>query len=326
MKFFFSFLFLSPIGFNQAENCPPEWEDFDGEFCLKVGLPLESASWFDMLANCNAIDGYIPELTSGSQVELFNEVLMSYESLFGSTLVYLGGSDLTHEGSWRWFNHESTVDPDNWAIGSPDDSPNNTKDCLATNVEGLWRDVECQLNNTTKVANLCMRSASSSSTTTIHPKTTTTNIITTTAAPAKCAKHWHQFESSCYHYEDEPRNWPTANSTCADMHQGAHLATVKSAAENNFVNQLSIKLQTRLSSASWIWLGGYRIYDGNVSGPWNWLWVDGSNWKYANWKSNQPDNDGDNEYNVFSNVFEDGVWGDWQGFEVHLSYMCEYSL
>jgi hypothetical protein len=88
-------------------------------------------------------------------------------------------------------------------------------------------------------------------------------------------------------------SWADAKTLAEN--QGGYLATITSAAENDFVFSL-------ISSNTDIWaqgtngffygpfLGGYQ-FDDQAEPSGHWQWVTGEPWEYTNWTAGQPDNE-----------------------------------
>jgi len=82
----------------------------------------------------------------------------------------------------------------------------------------------------------------------------------------------------------------------AQIWQGQHgyLAAIASAAENDFVFDLSLDSDIWHFSGSWYqgpWLGGFQE-DGSEEPAGGWAWVTGEPWSYTNWMEGQSDNNG----------------------------------
>jgi hypothetical protein len=87
----------------------------------------------------------------------------------------------------------------------------------------------------------------------------------------------------CYWAHTEKSTWQDAVDTC--KREGGHLATVRSAAENQFVIGLIENLGTDL-----IWLGGTDDKtpdDASGGGPY--MWITGEPFDYAPWAKDNPD-------------------------------------
>jgi len=87
--------------------------------------------------------------------------LSSYEQIYGGSFtLYLGATDLTHPGKWRWQNEKSALtgadDAKNWAALP---NPKDNKDCLSQRSSDLkWVNVDCEDDSTVenKIANICV--------------------------------------------------------------------------------------------------------------------------------------------------------------------------
>ena len=102
--------------------------------------------------------------------------------------------------------------------------------------------------------------------------------------------------------------------------RGGYLASIGSAAENDFVfslideDEFWVFGEPPLVSAAWgPYLGGYQI-PGSTEPGGGWTWLSGEPWEYTNWDGGQPDNNvGIEHYLQFHSV--DGVkastWNDW---------------
>lgn len=72
-------------------------------------------------------------------------------------------------------------------------------------------------------------------------------------------------------------SWSEAKVYCEKV--GGHLATITSAKEQAFIEQLN-------SSSKRLWIGAYR------DEYFLWYWVTGEKWDYTNWKEGEPNNQG----------------------------------
>jgi len=294
----------------EATYCSDGWIDLGDKTCVKMVGSAQGVSWFDHQIQCDAIGGFLPELISEDQVELFKNVLLSFDGIFGTSLVFLGGSDLTHQNEWRWLHFEEAVNNGTWEAGRPDTTPESGKDCMAVmSNSGLWMDISCtEIND--QVGLMCMKEN-------IPP-------VTTPGAPL-CEEGWTFFQNetkSCYFWVKEPAAWTDASASCQSMIPGTtNLVSIQNEAETIFLATLAGG-----TAKDNFFTGGFREPGGEA--PWNatgtWKWSDGSEWNYQNWFSGQP-NDEDGYY-VFANCYgSKGKWCD-KGPDQKLSYMCEYDL
>ena len=109
-----------------------------------------------------------------------------------------------------------------------------------------------------------------------------------------------EFEGRLYKVFVADLSWHEAEKQCIEM--GGMLASVKSAAANDFMIELIGK--------HCVWLGGSdEVKEGE------WFWRDGSRMIYHNWAKHEPDNwyDG-KEHWLVAGWYPDGTWGDTQGY------------
>lgn len=107
-----------------------------------------------------------------------------------------------------------------------------------------------------------------------------------------CPETWARFEGSCYKLMCQWISQPAAEKRC--KREGAHLVSIRSQAENNFVQKL---------------VGGLSVWIGFSEPPGSevWRWSDGKNdfKPYTNWDDGEPNNyRGKDEDAAFMNYWE----------------------
>ncbi len=116
--------------------------------------------------------------------------------------------------------------------------------------------------------------------------------------------HWYEAIDGAY-------TWAEAEGLAGSMlFNGVlgHLATLTSAAENDFVWSLDNDLYK-------YWLGGYRVSDNETPDPQDdiWGWITGEPWEWTNWAPGYPNeyyggNPPENRLNFYHNGT--GTWND----------------
>ncbi|WP_022665926.1 PEP-CTERM sorting domain-containing protein [Desulfospira joergensenii] len=143
---------------------------------------------------------------------------------------------------------------------------------------------------------------------------------------------------------ENARDW-AASLTYSDAGQSyaGHLATITSAGENSFINDLGLGVD--LNQEKSFMTGGYQTPQGTESDDTarmaDWHWVTGEEWNYTAWRSGEPNNEfghggQSEEYLQFFPDSSSGEWndvrvGEWidnendtSGFNNTLGYIVEY--
>jgi hypothetical protein len=131
-------------------------------------------------------------------------------------------------------------------------------------------------------------------------------LLGVTPAQADSAKLVNPDNNHAYQRVDTLATWDAAKTACAGL--GAHLATVTSQTENDWISN-------NILDGKHPWLGGT---DTTQEGTWS--WITGEQWNYTNWNWGEPN--GGNTDNCL-HYYAPYVWND-AGCEGGTPYICEW--
>nr|XP_058963445.1 uncharacterized protein LOC131790274 isoform X1 [Pocillopora verrucosa] len=122
--------------------CPSTWY-FYGSSCYKGSKSV--SSWKAAKEDCHVSDGYLIKIDDAPENN-FTKVFLQITGLTTTNeYVWIGLSDIHHEGRFVWEVDNSTVNFTNWAKRQPDNW-NDSEDCVVVGAEkyfGLWKDQKC---------------------------------------------------------------------------------------------------------------------------------------------------------------------------------------
>nr|XP_057910099.1 uncharacterized protein LOC131105709 [Doryrhamphus excisus] len=121
---------------NRTEKvCPSDWVKFQ-EKCYYISKKGNTHSWQASRRDCKDRGGDLAIITTRQEE---NFITAYYDQL------WIGLSDLDHEGKWKWVNGEELDFKGFWQKGEPNNS-NGNEDCVeVSHTGGGWNDAPCRL-------------------------------------------------------------------------------------------------------------------------------------------------------------------------------------
>ncbi|XP_042295917.1 lectin-like isoform X2 [Sceloporus undulatus] len=98
-----------------------------------------------------------------------------------------------------------------------------------------------------------------------------------------CETGWVQYMNACYKVETVPKIWTDAEMACQSYGWNAHLASIHSTEENDFIFHLMGKPLDYTKGQAY-WIGGHDIFKEGT-----FVWTDGSRFDFQSFPPNQPD-------------------------------------
>lgn len=123
-----------------------------------------------------------------------------------------------------------------------------------------------------------------------------------------------------YQRFDTIKTWHSSEAACENM--GAHLVTISSVGENDFI-KAQLLVNTPPSSSSYYFIGATDEDTQN-----SWKWVTGEAWNYTNWYSSEPDNSDFDNYLAIGDDHYSSYYGYWfdltTNYYAVAGYLCEW--
>ncbi|XP_067297342.1 lectin-like [Pseudorasbora parva] len=144
--------------------------------------------------------------------------------------------------------------------------------------------------------------------------------VTWCSMPEECDVHgfndWFKVGRYCVKYFKKPANFTQAEFSCRRKVPGAHLVSVHSRKDNNYL--LCIVKKFNRNNLRF-WLGGFEFFQSG-----KFFWLDGSFWNYQIWTRGEPNNMyTSKEECVEMNWKEVGKWND-DNCYAKKNYMCAF--
>ncbi|XP_070694542.1 uncharacterized protein [Pempheris klunzingeri] len=126
-----------------------------------------------------------------------------------------------------------------------------------------------------------------------------------------CVTH----EGKCYQFFKGPKSAPEAEFFCQEHFSGGHLASITSP---NIHRELMNMMLAQNGAYTRSWIGGLRYLETG-----RFIWLDGSQWSYADWLSGEPNNTADMEDCVEVLAVGNGKFNDFTCRE-RQAFICSY--
>lgn len=201
------------------KSTPDDKIEFNGH---EYQLFLDSQTWANAKANCEAMGGYLVTINSNEENSFVN-------NLIGANSIWIGLSDELDEGVWQWVTGES-VSFTNWRSGEPNDYGSG-EDYAEMYTDGTWNDIGPPA----------------------FPSITRYYVCEWAKEDDKIEYNGHE-----YKLITEAKSWSDAKIDCEI--QGGHLVTITSQGENDFVknladsNRIWLGLTDEANEGNWKWI------------------------------------------------------------------------
>uniref|UniRef100_A0A914YC54 C-type lectin domain-containing protein n=1 Tax=Panagrolaimus superbus TaxID=310955 RepID=A0A914YC54_9BILA len=199
---------------------------------------------------CTQHGGHLTSIHNAFESVFINEKAQKNFTDSSMNHFWVGLNDLVKSNNWVWTDG-SAVDFVEWDYKQPEETFKCTASSLQT---GLWHSANCD-----------------------EGKPFICKI-------PKCLDAWKYFDEtkSCYKVFKN-MNWQNAENAC--VAEGAHLTSIHSQDENNFVAKLIPFNQDTFhcTDQNYAWIGLYTVDKQNT-----WQWIDNSTYNFSAWAVGEP--------------------------------------
>ncbi|KAH9488667.1 C-type mannose receptor 2 [Bulinus truncatus] len=202
----------------------------------------------------------------------------------GTDRAWIGLNDISIEKTYNW-SDGSPYNFTNWSKDEPNSKDRN-EDCVEMSSSDGWDDVDCHYLK----HYICSRKK----------------------ALAKCQDGWEENSEYCYKVFSEGITWHNATDRCQKL--GGYLPSIPDDTTDRFIRNLISN--TKDTKRVWIGLNDLSIEK-------EYIWSDGSPYKFANWSDGQPDSDDKTEDCV--EIFSSGGWNDIDCYYLN-HYICSLKI
>lgn len=244
-------------------------------------------TWNEAKIYCENLGGHLVTITSQEEQNFICQLIQN-----GTMSSYWLGAKRSENDwdSWEWITDE-TFSFAYWDAGEP----NGSGDCLqmynilpSSQIEYAWDDTYAEGDRGGglkywEIGFICEWDTINSDVVSANNKSIPLDSIS--------------YNGHSYKIYDIGRGWGESKKYCEDL--GGYLATISSAAENEFLYNYMIS--SGIDSA----------YFGFEKANNTWTWVNGDSATYTNWAPGEPNNEnGTEKYGMFYWKFSDGTWND----------------
>ncbi|XP_053120219.1 regenerating islet-derived protein 4-like [Hemicordylus capensis] len=133
-----------------------------------------------------------------------------------------------------------------------------------------------------------------------------------------CARGWQNNRGNCYAFFEDLKTWYEAEAECKRYSHGAHLASILTKAESDFMSEYTSNYRRNGNN---IWIGLHTFHQDR-----KWRWADGAAYTYNTWMPREPNNQGGNEDCV--ELWRSSDFSKWNDAPCtkRNAYICMYEL
>ncbi|CAJ0601543.1 unnamed protein product [Cylicocyclus nassatus] len=254
-------------------------------------------SFDDAKSSCEKLDAHLVSIHSQEENNFIHKITSTGSKIKSfDEFVYIG-LRLNSKNKWEWLDGNG-LNYENWAEHQPD-QPHIEK-CAQfhqgpanlTHVQDYkWNSISCnspmkyyvcKKNQQQKSKTSFTRKAGSPNSVRNSVTTLRTPVISNASGNGKVVYDvWLVFEKREYMVKRNAKSFDDAEMSCKKL--GAHLASIHSEEENNFIHKITSTGSKIKSFDEFVYIG-LRLNSKN-----EWEWLDGSGLNYKNWAEHQPD-------------------------------------
>lgn len=247
-------------------------------------------TWEQAAEYCELVGGHLATITTEEEWNFVQD-----KSKHEGGHFWLGATDTTVEGEWRWITGEQ------WSFTAwSKDKANSDSDAdylyISCSRDYTWYNWSGELSHTDKEGFVCEWDY------TVDQKGT-----------IFIPEDVYAFGEHQYKFFEYSMSWADAKKFCEDL--GGHLATISSKEEWDFIQSKA------KANEGHFWLGAT---DEKLEGEWR--WITGEPWEFTAWSEEYPNTDNKADY-LYISCSRDYTWYNWSGELSHTDkegFICEW--